>query len=671
MEPEQPIRGKTHPLALAALLAALLLIFAAVRPACATEPFAYRWQTDHVELRWHEGSGGAADPALRAMLGHWKRLAESVWRTRGTGRLRIDASFYGRNAGSPTPRVSLQAPAGSVDLTGGPGREITEDRFLAALSGLAAGDPTTPSASFRNADREELRATLPDDTAPRLSPGGRWVAFRSWQGGRNQVWVAALDGQPVFPCEFPNSRTAGAALSSALLGSGPEWSPDGRCVAFLRGGRLAVVDVVERRGRVLNTSAPVLSFDWSPNSRHIALQLEDGGLLILDRSRDVLIPLHKLFDRLTPEGELAWSPSGTKLLFRAYAGISVANSIPASGTSRALGRLADLLFFRRTRNPPRPTIAGYEDRLLLLDLAHRQVASAPLSGTLLADRRLDGLVWRSDEASVYLAGRSDEDAGSSALIKLSLPDATLSTVTGSETRSQLRPLGPRLILDKVRDPRLTPATEWAAFAEGDRLMLVQVTERDRITRPTRLTAIRLAPGPDGGYLGVEDEAITENEPAQTLLTEDSSQTSAAPARLRLPEGLYLSVNAAGKMFAGLRSLIETRAAVDLDVDPLHENAVVALSEYGGASELVLVRADGRPRRLRADLPTGPPEAIRLIEATLPMLDAGESLAALAAAFDPHSRRPAFAALAAALAVLVLLLRRVTLGRRRKRTGGPA
>ena len=59
-----------------------------------------------------------------------------------------------------------------------------------------------------------------------LSPDGRWLAFTAATGGKDQLWVQALDG------------LRSQALPGTEGASYPFWSPDSRLIGFFAGGKL-------------------------------------------------------------------------------------------------------------------------------------------------------------------------------------------------------------------------------------------------------------------------------------------------------------------------------------------------------------------------------------------------------------------------------------------------
>ncbi|MFL6122945.1 serine hydrolase [Actinophytocola sp.] len=176
---------------------------------------------------------------------------------------------------------------------------------------------------------------------PALSPDGGWIAYvlRTADAGQDrnvdQLWLVATDGSA------PRRLTAGPADAA------PAWSPDGRRLAFVRGGQLAVLDAgggepEQLTDLPLGAGAP----HWSPDGRRLAFtapvdpnggargpmvsdgldyQADGAGMLGAVREQLHVLDLDSRAVRQVTDGPQgaatpAWSPDGTTLAFTRRAG---------------------------------------------------------------------------------------------------------------------------------------------------------------------------------------------------------------------------------------------------------------------------------------------------------------------------------------------------------------
>jgi eukaryotic-like serine/threonine-protein kinase len=108
------------------------------------------------------------------------------------------------------------------------------------LMALLASLPFT-IAHLRQAPPAEARpmkfSILPPEKASlgsfAVSPDGRWLAFTAATGGKDQLWVQALEGL----------RSRSQALPGTEGASHPFWSPDSRSIAFFANVKLKKIEV--------------------------------------------------------------------------------------------------------------------------------------------------------------------------------------------------------------------------------------------------------------------------------------------------------------------------------------------------------------------------------------------------------------------------------------------
>ena len=114
--------------------------------------------------------------------------------------------------------------------------------------------------------------TTADETFGQFSPDGKWIAYKSTESARQEVYVRdfAPDRTPAHGTEKVQISIAG--------GDKPRWSPDGRELFFLQGATLMAVSV--RPGKPFVVSRPVALFDLRPISFFPYDVMPDGSFIV-------------------------------------------------------------------------------------------------------------------------------------------------------------------------------------------------------------------------------------------------------------------------------------------------------------------------------------------------------------------------------------------------------
>jgi Tol biopolymer transport system component len=194
--------------------------------------------------------------------------------------------------------------ATSLALTGSTNSARTPTALLTYSAGPGGGlCLARPDGSRR------MRLLAGEARAPTWSPDGRFVAFA--RGGK--IVVANTRGRIV--------RRFGS------LGADPVWSPDGSRIAYAAGARASRIVVANRKGRTLtsiSTGKNVASGPtWSPNSRRLAyaeqLEIERPGQA--GSNRVFVVNADGSGRRLLvgAAAEPAWSPDGSRIAYVAFA----------------------------------------------------------------------------------------------------------------------------------------------------------------------------------------------------------------------------------------------------------------------------------------------------------------------------------------------------------------
>jgi TolB protein len=142
-----------------------------------------------------------------------------------------------------------------------------------------------------------------DNNSPSYSPDGHQIAFISGKSGSPQLYIMDADGSNV---QLLTPYKSGVRSYRA----GPDWSPDGRAIAYeqqMGNFQVFMIDLRDRVPKQLTSEGENEDPSWAPDGRHIVFTSTRGGdkqLWILDtesgRARQLT---HTRGARLA-----AWSP---------------------------------------------------------------------------------------------------------------------------------------------------------------------------------------------------------------------------------------------------------------------------------------------------------------------------------------------------------------------------
>ena len=350
-------------------------------------------------------------------------------------------------------------------------------------------------------DTDALRPLQIDDYfalksvgGPRISPDGAWVAYT--------VRTKDLENDQSETRLWMVSTSGGEAIPMTAKGRSvwrPRWSPDGKYLAFARGGQVYTLD---RRGgegvQLTHVKQGIDSYDWSPDGKRLVLVITDPepkakrpGPWVIDRlqfKEDYQGYLNRqrghiyVFDVDTKalvqitsgdyeDSEPAWSPDGSLIAFTS----NRTDEPDANANSDIWLVKPDIPHERQqpvrvTSNPgtddgpiwhpdgkqiayittTRPEIPHYylQTKLALIRVGQ----SEPVVFAKSLDRKVSDPQFTPDGSSVYLLL---EDDGMVNLALLSLEDGSLSRPIAGRRRVDAAAVGPDgTVVTLLSEPRL-------------------------------------------------------------------------------------------------------------------------------------------------------------------------------------------------------------------------
>ena len=96
--------------------------------------------------------------------------------------------------------------------------------------------------------------TRANESMPRLSPDGHWLAYSSDESGSWQLYVRP----------FPNANAGKWAVSSEGIMSPPLWAPDGRTIYYVDRANQVVASSIDAAGVTLRIGQHQRLFDATP-----------------------------------------------------------------------------------------------------------------------------------------------------------------------------------------------------------------------------------------------------------------------------------------------------------------------------------------------------------------------------------------------------------------------
>jgi C-terminal processing protease CtpA/Prc/Tol biopolymer transport system component len=229
----------------------------------------------------------------------------AIWRVEASSGKGGEVAIALRGAPA-SPTVSRQPVAGQFTSLA-----ISPDGKKLALVGRGE----VFAAQVKEAgEAERVTRTSARESSPVWAPDSKRLAYISDRNGPHQI----------FLYDF-SSRTETQLTSAGASDADPRFSPDGKLLAFLRGGtELRVLDLEKKQEALLATGIFGLqpltderSLAWSPDNQWIAYLSEGGkgftNVHVVKAAGGPASPASFLANSFA--SSVAWSPDGTFLLF--------------------------------------------------------------------------------------------------------------------------------------------------------------------------------------------------------------------------------------------------------------------------------------------------------------------------------------------------------------------
>ena len=172
---------------------------------------------------------------------------------------------------------------------------------------------------------------------PAWAPDGKRIAYAQGDPGKVKLQFG-LGFVPYADLTLYITTVDGDSVEELTAGFNPSWSPDGREIAFVMGGRkstpLGIYDIRRRSHKtlLLKKMPWILKPDWSPRGNTIAFTRLDGaqftgqGFLSYNKGTIYTVNsdgtgLHQITDEKS-SSDPTWSPHGNELIYSSRVGSS-------------------------------------------------------------------------------------------------------------------------------------------------------------------------------------------------------------------------------------------------------------------------------------------------------------------------------------------------------------
>lgn len=149
---------------------------------------------------------------------------------------------------------------------------VSPDGKKVAMILSRSGNPELWVANLDGTELKQLTRTKQTESSPTWSPDSRTICFVSDRSGKNGMYLVSVDG--------------GAPRRLSVVGVGnltePDWSPDGKWIAFTRQAGNFEICVVPAAGGTAEILVTGEDPSWAPNSRNLIYTRGQNRLSVLD-----------------------------------------------------------------------------------------------------------------------------------------------------------------------------------------------------------------------------------------------------------------------------------------------------------------------------------------------------------------------------------------------------